>query len=865
MMMRKRTISLFILLIYLIAITTGSTYANQDDIQRWYKVNEVDYSFDFEETRFSYYMNHEAVALEDRANMDLKDGRLYSKGGKSFRFGSSVCLGDEYGLEKGFIEFDMLQADAKGVVQLGIRLQRVSAKPDNYGIWLKFEVGKLSIEEKNSGISASVRMPVEAGKEYKYRINDNRSVIEILINNEIVAKIKYNSNGYLAFTDKDDNVLDSTEQSAIYPTGYFNIIPSNFYGYIDNLVFRHVEVDETLPEAPQRKVDYSTWVATDDLDRTSPTNKDVGNVKQDKYVGVFYFICITGAGLKVQDNTKIYLERGINGLKSFLETQGGEGFWAEPYFGYYRNTDAWVYRKHAYMLAAAGVDFIFLDISNDPTFNEAHTLLFDTWLQIRKEGGQTPQIMFLTGDTQGRLESHLKQLLKTVYSDENYRKYEELFFKWEGKPLIFGNPNGISSAMQKVIDEKFTLRGSWAWKDVDGYWNWIMEYPQAKGRNFEGIFEQVSVTMGHHPSASKGRSYVSGKQPNNGKADFEFTSDTARYGLSFKQQFEYALELDPQVITITGWNEWIAGKPTGSDLNYFANTPVKGYTYVDQFNPEFSRDGEPMKIRDGVGFGDNFYYQMINYIRQFKGAEPIVVSFEQKSINIKGDISQWDDIGPEFRDTIGDTKFRNEPSYDLDYRYINNTGRNDFDYAKVSQDKDNVYFLVKIVNDIVTAEGPNWMNLFIDIDADNKTGWEGYDFVINRSSENGKCSVEKFRNNGWEFESAGEASYTIKGQYMMVSVPKRALGINGDEIPSFDFKWADNSTVTGDVMQFMDLGDAAPNDRFSFRYLGSDYTTLDLGKEEGKINMVVLIAILVALLLAVEVVVFVVLKKRKNS
>ena len=36
---------------------------------------------------------------------------------------------------------------------------------------------------------------------------------------------------------------------------------------------------------------------------------------------------------------------------------------------------------------------------------------------------------------------------------------------------------------------------------------------------------------------------------------------------------------------------------------------------------------------------------------------------------------------------------------------------------------------------------------------------------------------------------------------------------------NFDFKWADNSTITGEVMEFMDLGDSAPNARFNYRYV----------------------------------------------
>ena len=61
--------------------------------------------------------------------------------------------------------------------------------------------------------------------------------------------------------------------------------------------------------------------------------------------------------------------------------------------------------------------------------------------------------------------------------------------------------------------------------------------------------------------------------------------------------------------------------PRPSGYPNFAGSKDLGFQLVDQFSPEFSRDGEPMKLRDGeeVGFGDNYYYQMAGYIRQYKG------------------------------------------------------------------------------------------------------------------------------------------------------------------------------------------------------------------------------------------------------
>ncbi|HOA32641.1 MAG TPA: hypothetical protein PKM70_12045 [Clostridia bacterium] len=86
---------------------------------------------------------------------------------------------------------------------------------------------------------------------------------------------------------------------------------------------------------------------------------------------------------------------------------------------------------------------------------------------------------------------------------------------------------------------------------------------------------------------------------------------------------------------------------------------------------------------------------------------------------------------------------------------------------------------------------------------------------------------------------------------------KQPVGL--EKIDNFDFKWADNSTTEGDVMQFMDLGDAAPDSRFNFRYVKKDGNIVE--KEEtraSKINYGVIgaLGIGVVALVAIAVVLF---------
>ena len=784
--------------------------------------------YDFTDKTVNTYIRNGYTEVTNYGVMKIDNGVMRNSSSKSLSFGSAVCVGDDYGLSEGYVKFKM--SLASGEMALGMRLPRVDVYKECRGVWFSFAPdGRITLTEKTAKASVTVDTGVNFSEPADIKCEEKMTGVVLYINGKQTVSIDIESGNGMAVKDHITGEIKEFEKSDVDATGRFSIyIAGSTDGYIDDLEFTHYDVDQSAPEAAEREIDYTTWTAVDDLGRTVSSNEETGDPREEKYVGLFYFLCWVGAGVHVQDNTKIYLEQGIDGLKNYLENRGGESYWAEPYFGYYRNTDTWVYRKHAYMLEAAGVDFIFLDVSNGVTFNEGHLALFNTWLQIRKEGGHTPQIVFFCGDNAGTFDKDVQNIKRTVYSEANYEKYKELFFMWEGKPLIFGNIKG-TAAQTKEFLSNFTVRGNWAWCDKDGYWSWLQDYQYkkasdkyvtvdgGKGRDENGNFEELAVSLGHHPSSNKGRSYVNRKEPNTKKNDFNFTLEGVGEGKCFEFQFKAAKSLDPKVMLITGWNEWIAGCFHDPSNTFFAQTDVKGYMYIDQFNPEFSRDAEPMRLRDGVGFGDNYYYQMCDYIRQFKGISKTTEATGQMSVSLT-DISSWDKVQPEYRDNIGDAELRNSICYDADYRYINGTGRNDFDYAKVSQDPEYLYFLVKCTSDIMKAGGENWMNLFLNIGTDRRSGWEGYGYIVNRSRDENTVSVSRFTE-GFDAEKIGDAEYAISGEYMTVKIRKSLLGVSG-EVKDLLFKWADNSTVAGNVMEFMDLGDTAPNDRYAYHYIG---------------------------------------------
>ena len=581
-----------------------------------------------------------------------------------------------------------------------------------------------------------------------------------------------------------------------------------------------------------RDIFSDTWTAYDDVDRTIGESGTAANGRK---VGMFYFLWHEDSNNRrpLYDHTAAYEKGGLNELIKVMAS-GDLGFvhyWGEPYFGYYCSNDEWVIRKHGAMLSEAGVDFVFFDATNGPLYKKNYEAVMKVWTQMRKEGLKTPDVCFIL---KANNSSELNTIWKDLYS---VGLYEDLWFRWNGKPVImFTDSNNELTEEQK---EFFTVRISWAtesggwYRDLKGIncWPWASMYKQKSGytldENGNQKLEEVTVMCGFWANGSfgknAGRSYTSKtgepKDKSEGAWDMGFGlyPQTSGLGLAYQECFDYALGKEPPLIMITGWNEWWAGRweEVGHQIAYeyvsvFDKNDWKHNVYVDNLDPEYSRDIEPMK----GGFNDNYYYQTVMNVRKYKGSRPVEAAFGQKQIDINGSEVQWFGVGPEYRDVAGDVTKRDHVSHVGSKRYTNDTGRNDILTAKVSSDGEYLYFFVECASDITQREGDNWMNLFIKSDNDDKNGWYGFDYVVNRSGTDGKASVEAFKD-GWNFETVGEAEYVQSGKTLQIKVKRSLIGYDGKTL---QFKWADNSVNDGDIMGFLDKGDAAPDARFCYKY-----------------------------------------------
>lgn len=549
-----------------------------------------------------------------------------------------------------------------------------------------------------------------------------------------------------------------------------------------------------------------TWVATDGLGRSLPDYSEVGKPRANRTVGIFYFGWLGAHGTRLHDIPRIL---AANPTHPQFGPPGDFHFWSEPLFGYYLSDDDWVIRKQTQMLTDAGVDVFIFDVTNGFIYDNVYNKVCMMWEEMRREGQRTPQFAFIAHSGESQV---VQRLYDTFYSKG---LHSNLWFRWQGKPLVLAAPASLTPALR----EFFTVRESWAWTKgqpwfADGRdkWPWLDNYPQTFGWDVNSnVPEQVSVCVAQHPVSNIGRSFHDGKEPPPGQTD-------SGAGLYFAEQWRQALKVDPQFVFITGWNEWVAQRfisEQGGQTFLGKTLPPGGTFFVDEYNPEFSRDIEPMSPSDPGSFGDNYYYQMIANIRRYKGVRPLP-PMQPQSIQIGSGFDDWKAVAPEFRNTIGDIVHRQHPGWEGVGPYVNQTGRNDLVAAKVSADATNVYFYVRTVA-ALTAPSTNWMLLFIDADGNHTNGWLGYDFIVNRTGvavTNGLGTTTVEANlGGYAWGNPVTVPLHYAGNELELAIPRAVLGTN----TTLDFKWADNILQTGNWSDFTLNGDVAPNDRFNYR------------------------------------------------
>ena len=646
----------------------------------------------------------------------------------------------------------------------------------------------------------------------------------------------------------------------------------------------------------QRDLYSDTWVATDAIGRTMPTNAETGDVKNDKsrVVGIFYITWHT-QNLHDQptpytgDITQILLND--TSARKDANHPSWKHVWyhyAEPEMGYFLSQDEWVVRKDMSMLTDAGVDVIILDVTNAVRYWDEWEVIFKTMQQMKAEGNKVPKFCFWAFN--GPVITVVQELYNKFYKTN---RYSDLWFYWDEKPLLlynndphhnasggwtenpnpnyyeaaatdpndpnYNNPDYTQKSLKDYtneVKEFFTLRNMW-W----GYYewggkrfigtedNWSFGYnlederiknmsPEELIAKHNGKLEQAAVTPAQHPVTMTENPMGVGKswtrrfgEPQLNEYDMpevgyipylkQVKHNPVLYGAYFQESWDYALKGDPEFLYINDWNEWTAMKfNTNPENSWIGGTSWLGrinpFMFVDQYNMEFNRGIQPMK----GGYSDNYYMQMAQNIRRYKGSRPIPEHKGYAECKIDGRFSDWKSNSIEYRDTKGDTFHRDAKGY-AGMHYTNNSGRNDIITSKVAVGKENISFYAETAEKITPHTDPNWMLLMIDADNNSSTGWYGYDYIINKSVKSDRTtSLMHYDSEKKEWAKVADVAMRYVGNLLELTVPRELLNLAGEKF-TFDFKWADNPAELADPISLCLNGDTAPNRRFNYRVIWS--------------------------------------------
>ena len=601
------------------------------------------------------------------------------------------------------------------------------------------------------------------------------------------------------------------------------------------------KTDDKVPDSLVRDAYTDTWALTDSLGRKAADFEETGPVKSGRReVGIGFWNWHTdnyGTNAVVIPEFLAAHPEAKDSYSDKNWDNSGYFYWGRPVFGFYNSSDYWVYTRQAELLGAAGVDAVFLDYTNGGfTYLPMLSVMADAFRDVKRKGIKVPKISCFTGrDTES-----MTRLAESIYFYcFNENDYSDIWYYRDGKPFIMGSSFNGTLLYDNVTSYTKTLKNTYASSlgdkvgsffsnrtagmrnnDTEG-WQWLEAFPQmlrGKGEGGRPEFVTVGAAINQTPYTKKG-SYDVFSNPDSKSRGFSevFGEDNSLHGIRmgyfFREQASLALEADPEFVFAGQWNEWTAVR--NENFNGYKNSFVDTYDYAK------SRDAEP---NDGP-LKDDYYVMLSDFVRKYKGVRKTPVLSGAKTVDISGDVSQWDSVGPEFfnassgfsRDSYG---FKDTGTNEK-FHYVTKVNNN-ITLSKVTFDEENVYFMAQCENDI--KRGDNFMNLYINSDRNYATGYEGYDLSVNLKGEG---VISKRTADSWA--DSGEAKMNISGKTLVLSLPRDLFP---DGSLDFEFKWTDSVDISGDFMKIYSVGTAAPIARFN--YVATEKEEKALSTDEKK-------------------------------
>lgn len=544
----------------------------------------------------------------------------------------------------------------------------------------------------------------------------------------------------------------------------------------------------------------------------------------EKQVGIFYFVWqgTENAQTQIYDNTEVLSRMDLTGKTSISlsEWQAAGGgpkgdfhWWGQPLFGYYDMNDEWVISRHLQMFAQAGIDFIVLDQTNGirPGYIERITTLFEIAYDLQTQGVRVPKITFMSYDDGPGTVDKLY-----YYFYFKHPEWSSLHYHWNGheKPVIFDNIAGYSknastqiNTAQKLASYDPAVTANVELRDVsfphetnhadyNGTGLLYLDFrklPQVIKDKSDGGYSFINVSVAEICATNRSTDnilYETADRSRNfdGECNREWhgEADAWRYGYNFAREFDYALKRDPDMVFITGWNEWIAQLQVREDGSI---------SLIDNADINNSRDIEPMS----GGYGDNYYLQMCRYITQFKYGTVALSPAGEATVDLTATSEAWLSAGAiAYDDPTGDGAARDHQAAAVSsIVYTAPAADNDITRLYVAADANATYLRVETAEAVKDSQKEGNLVLLI------KTGDKTY--AINRAGDTSTtCPVEELIDGTWK--PVGEATCHAEGNRFSVAVPTDLIP-NGDTLY---IKWADGIADPADRMAYYTCPEAAP-------------------------------------------------------
>lgn len=262
------------------------------------------------------------------------------------------------------------------------------------------------------------------------------------------------------------------------------------------------------------------------------------------------------------------------------DSRWGEGAtWDMPLLGRYNSDNKDVIKQHGIWLRDAGVDFVFVDWSNDVGYDpatmrdkredfrmieEATETLFDVWSEIPG----APKICIFTGpghtqqseDTyaNGKMQKKNDQIYDTFIRNP---KYNSMYFYYEGKPLLmcYGATPSVTRTLDgSFTDDRFTIRwvtgfisqqeGLYDPETLVSTFHWSWEDRGAQTFAVKGkTAEAMTVTASWRAQGKEGQyGYIAPALRENGS--------------TFIRGWQRAQLTGPKFALVVSFNEWVNGE-----------------------------------------------------------------------------------------------------------------------------------------------------------------------------------------------------------------------------------------------------------------------------------------------------------------